>query len=74
MGDASVILADEPTAALDSENGHAIMALLAQIAKDPARAVLVVTHDPRIMPFADRIVRIEDGRIVGEDRSSKQLN
>ena len=74
MGDASVIMADEPTAALDSENGHAIMALLAQIAKDQARAVLVVTHDPRILPFADRIVRIEDGRIVGENRSSKQLN
>ena len=74
VGDASVIMADEPTAALDSENGHAIMALLAQIAKDQSRAVLVVTHDPRILPFADRIVRIEDGRIVGEDRSSKQLN
>ena len=73
VGDASVIMADEPTAALDSENGHAIMTLLAQIAKDQARAVLVVTHDPRILPFADRIVRIEDGRIVGENRSSKQL-
>jgi putative ABC transport system ATP-binding protein len=71
VGDASVILADEPTSALDSENGNAIMAVLAQIAKDPARAVLVVTHDPRILTFADRIVRIEDGRIVGEDRGRK---
>ena len=69
VGDASAILADEPTAALDSENGHAIMAVLAQIAKNPARAVLVVTHDPRIVPFADRIVRIEDGLIVGEDNA-----
>jgi putative ABC transport system ATP-binding protein len=67
VGDASVILADEPTAALDSENGHAIMTILDDIAKNPARAVLVVTHDPRIMPFADRIVRIEDGRIVDEE-------
>jgi putative ABC transport system ATP-binding protein len=66
----SVILADEPTSALDSENGQAIMKVLAQIAKDQARAVLVVTHDPRIVPFADRIVRIEDGRIVGEERPS----
>jgi putative ABC transport system ATP-binding protein len=74
VGDASVILADEPTSALDSENGHAIMAVLAQIAKDPLRAVLVVTHDPRILPFADRIVRIEDGRIIGESRGSKKLN
>jgi putative ABC transport system ATP-binding protein len=68
VGDPSVILADEPTGALDSENGHAIMMVLAGIAKDPSRAVLVVTHDPRILPFADRIVHIEDGRIVGEER------
>jgi putative ABC transport system ATP-binding protein len=67
-GHASAILADEPTAALDSENGHAIMTILAGIAKDPNRAVLVVSHDPRILPFADRVVRIEDGRIVGEER------
>jgi putative ABC transport system ATP-binding protein len=67
VGDASVILADEPTAALDSENGQAIMRVLAQIAKDPERGVLVVTHDSRILPFANRIVRIEDGRIVGEE-------
>jgi len=68
VGDASVILADEPTAALDSENGHAVMMVLAEIAKDPARALFIVTHDPRIMPFADRILRIEDGRIVGDQR------
>jgi len=66
-GNASAILADEPTAALDSENGHAIMEVLSGIVKDASRAVLVVTHDPRILPFANRIVRIEDGRIVGEE-------
>jgi putative ABC transport system ATP-binding protein len=67
VGNPSAILADEPTAALDSENGQAIMGVLAKIAGDPARGVLVVTHDPRILPFADRVVRIEDGRIVGEE-------
>jgi putative ABC transport system ATP-binding protein len=72
VADASVILADEPTAALDSRNGQAIMAVLAQIAQDAGRGVLVVTHDPRIVPFADRIVRIEDGRIVGEERCDAQ--
>jgi putative ABC transport system ATP-binding protein len=66
VGNASAVLADEPTAALDSENGQAIMTVLARIAKDAARGVLVVTHDPRILPFANRVVRIEDGRIVGE--------
>ena len=69
-GNACAILADEPTAALDSENGHAIMTILADIAKDPSRAVLVVSHDPRILPFADRVVRIEDGLIVGEEKRS----
>jgi putative ABC transport system ATP-binding protein len=68
VGNPSAILADEPTSALDSENGEAIMKVLAQIAKEQARAVLVVTHDPRILPFANRIVKIEDGRIVGEER------
>jgi putative ABC transport system ATP-binding protein len=68
VGNAPIILADEPTAALDSENGHAIMEVLAKIAADPTRAVLVVTHDPRIVPFAKRIIRIEDGSIVGEER------
>jgi putative ABC transport system ATP-binding protein len=67
VGDPSVILADEPTAALDSENGKAIMGILSEIAKDPGRGVLVVTHDPRLVPFADRIVHIEDGNIVREE-------
>jgi putative ABC transport system ATP-binding protein len=67
-GDASAILADEPTGALDSENGHAVMTILARIARDTDRAVLVVTHDPRVLPFACRIVHMEDGRIVGEER------
>ena len=67
VGDAAAILADEPTAALDSENGSSIMAMLSEIAKDPAHGVLVVTHDPRILPFASRIIRIEDGLIVGEE-------
>jgi len=67
VADATAILADEPTAALDSENGRAIMTILADIARDQRRGVLVVTHDRRLLPFASRIVHIEDGRIVGEE-------
>jgi putative ABC transport system ATP-binding protein len=67
-GAPSVILADEPTAALDSENGKAVMALLSEVAKDSSRAVLVVTHDHRTLSYADRLIRIEDGRIVGRAR------
>lgn len=65
----SIILADEPTAALDTDNGYAIMSILAEIAKNAGRGVLVVTHDPRLLPFANRVVRIEDGRLV-EGRDS----
>lgn len=62
----SVILADEPTSALDSDNGRTIMRILAESAHERDRAVLVVTHDPRIIPFGDRIIEIEDGRLVNE--------
>jgi putative ABC transport system ATP-binding protein len=70
----SIVLADEPTAALDSENGHAVMALLSRIAKEQGRSVLAVTHDPRTLGYADRVVRIEDGKIVGEERRPEGIN
>ena len=73
VGDPSVILADEPTAALDSENGQAVMTVLAELTKDVSRAMFIVTHDPRIMPFADRILRIEDGRIVDDQRGGADV-
>lgn len=62
----SVILADEPTAALDSDNGRTIMRILAEAAHERDCAVLVVTHDPRVLAFADRIIEIEDGVLVDE--------
>ena len=67
VGNASAILADEPTAALDSENGRAIMMILSKISKDRSRGVLVVTHDARLLPFADRVIHLEDGRIIREE-------
>lgn len=67
-GAPSVVLADEPTAALDGENGKGVMALLSEVAKDRSRAVLAVTHDHRTLDYADRIIRIEDGRIVADER------
>ena len=65
VGDPSIILADEPTAALDGTNGQAIMKILAEIAEERGRAVLIVTHDPRLLPFADRVVDSRtDGSLV----------
>jgi len=62
-GDPEIILADEPTAALDSVNGRMIISLLRELALTKGRCVVVVTHDNRIFDFADRIVSIEDGRL-----------
>lgn len=70
----SIVLADEPTAALDSENGNAVMTLLSRIAKEQRRSILAVTHDPRTLPYADRVIKIEDGRIVGEERRPQGIN
>jgi putative ABC transport system ATP-binding protein len=60
-GNPQFIMADEPTAALDSQSGHAVISLLRQLAKEHNRTVLMVTHDPRIMDVADRVVHLEDG-------------
>jgi putative ABC transport system ATP-binding protein len=68
VAEPSAILADEPTAALDGGNGHAIMAILVSIARDHGRAVLVVTHDTRLLEFADRIIYIEDGALTHEEK------
>ena len=60
-----LIVCDEPTAALDATSGSAVMELLRRTALKSDRAVIVVTHDHRILPFADRVARMSDGRIIG---------
>ncbi|MBE9032788.1 ABC transporter ATP-binding protein [filamentous cyanobacterium LEGE 11480] len=67
-GDPALIMADEPTAALDSQNGHAVTALLANLAKQRGRSVLIVTHDPRIMDVADYVAELEDGLLQSNVR------
>jgi putative ABC transport system ATP-binding protein len=57
-----VILADEPTANLDSHHGHEIMRLLRRIAKEQKRSVIIVSHDQRIKEVADRVLWLEDGQ------------
>lgn len=63
-GSPSVILADEPTAALDSQSGRNVMEMMHELAHKHGRAVVVVTHDSRVLEFGDRIVHMEDGRIA----------
>jgi putative ABC transport system ATP-binding protein len=63
-GDPEVLLADEPTAALDTRTGKSIVEMMRGLAHTQGRAVVIVTHDFRLMEYADRVVRIEDGRIA----------
>lgn len=58
-----IVISDEPTASLDAETGRDVMELLRQVASAKDRAVIVVTHDNRIFPFADYIATMSDGRI-----------
>jgi len=69
-----LVVCDEPTSALDAASGHAVMKLLRELAVQPGRAVVVVTHDSRIHEFADHIVDMEDGRLVASsaDRPLKE--
>jgi putative ABC transport system ATP-binding protein len=68
-GDPPILLADEPTAALDSTSGRTVIELLQRLARVHGRAVVMVTHDPRVLPFGDRIIHLEDGRIVREEKT-----
>lgn len=68
-GDPQIILADEPTAALDSTSGKTVMEMLARLAREEHRAVVIVTHDDRTVKYADRIVQIEDGRISNPEQA-----
>ena len=66
-GDPGIILADEPTAALDSHTGRSVMEMLKSLAHERGRAVVVLTHDPRVVEFGDRAIRIEDGLIASQE-------
>lgn len=61
-----IILADEPTAALDSERALSVMQLLKKLSTEQNVAIIVVTHDERMLPLFDRVLRVEDGRVYEE--------
>jgi putative ABC transport system ATP-binding protein len=71
-GDPAILMADEPTAALDAENGQAVMRLFTDLVRDRRSTLLVVTHDNRIFPFADRILRLSDGRLPLAETPARQ--
>jgi putative ABC transport system ATP-binding protein len=69
VGDPIVLLCDEPTSALDVESSHIVLDTLKKLSRDPRRGVVLVTHDPRVFPYADRLLKMEDGAIVYDTRS-----
>jgi putative ABC transport system ATP-binding protein len=74
--DPKLIVCDEPTSNLDHETGRSVMNILRGVGKSPNRALIVVTHDPRIFDFADRIAHMDDGKIIdivdGENKERLQ--
>ncbi|MBM3783818.1 MAG: ABC transporter ATP-binding protein [Acidobacteria bacterium] len=65
-GEPRILLADEPTAALDSVSGRTVLEILSGLAREKGRAVIIVTHDPRVLEYCDRIVHIADGRVESD--------
>jgi putative ABC transport system ATP-binding protein len=66
--DPSIILGDEPTSALDAESGRVVLDILKRIALEEKRAVVVVSHDARVFPYADRLLKLENGMIISDTR------
>ncbi len=64
VGRPDILIFDEPTASLDGDTGHAILQFVKTNILSEKRCIVVVTHDDRILPFADRIIRMEDGRLA----------
>jgi putative ABC transport system ATP-binding protein len=67
-----LLVCDEPTAALDAHSGRTVMELLRQVAVQPGRAVIVVTHDSRVLSFGDRIVTMSDGQVESVETQNRE--
>lgn len=71
INEAPILICDEPTSALDHVSGYEVMKFLHEIARNSTKAVVVVTHDPRIFSYADRIVEMCDGEILPEGKKNE---
>ncbi|HEX2045303.1 MAG TPA: ABC transporter ATP-binding protein [Gaiellaceae bacterium] len=70
VNDPPLLLADEPTGQLDSENARTIMELIRDLVDTRGVSALVATHDPALLDVADRVIRLQDGRVVADDREA----
>lgn len=69
-----LVICDEPTAALDADTGIRVMDLMKEIARMPDRCMIVVTHDNRIFKYADRMVEMDDGKVIGIHTNAKNID
>ncbi len=69
----AIVLADEPTAALDSKSGRDVVNIMQKLAREQGSTILLVTHDDRILDIADRIVHLEDGKLINNSKQKQQV-
>ncbi len=74
VNNAPVLLCDEPTASVDGDTGRSILATLRELATREGRAVVIVTHDDRVVPIADRLVHVADGRVAPDHASERAVS
>jgi putative ABC transport system ATP-binding protein len=72
LGDPFLLLCDEPTSALDVESSRIVLDTLKEVSQGGKRGVVLISHDPRVFPYADRLVKLEDGRIVYDTTTGKE--
>ncbi|MNV99378.1 putative hemin import ATP-binding protein HrtA [compost metagenome] len=70
MNDPAILFADEPTASLDAARGHDVVSMLAGEVKAEGKAIVMVTHDERVLSLCDRVLRLENGTLTEELRPS----
>ncbi len=70
----AIVLADEPTAALDSKSGRDVVNVMQKLAREQGSTILLVTHDDRILDIADRIVHLEDGKLINNSRTKEKVS
>jgi putative ABC transport system ATP-binding protein len=68
-----IVLADEPTAALDKDSGHHVVEILKTLGRVRGTTTIMVTHDPRILEMANRIITLEDGRVISDETASARM-
>ncbi len=72
INEPAVMLCDEPTSALDAESSTIVLDSLKRLSKDPTRCIIMVTHDPRVFPYADRLIKIENGEIISDSKNLEE--